>query len=190
MSNYLVYLSGPIAGLTYSQGSDWREYASQSFPPHIQGVSPLRGHRMLENMGPITNNMIEHPMRTDRAINTRDKFDTLRAQAVLVNLLGTERVSIGTTMEIAWAFDHNIPVIAAMEPEGNPHDHPMVRDCLSMRFASLDEAIEGVTAWVSPHEKQIWTRLEQTQMLREEGRLDLSREPLKENYSGGSDRPQ
>jgi hypothetical protein len=186
--NYLVYLSGPIAGSTFKDASDWREYVTKSFPPHIQGVSPLRGHSMLANMGPITNNMLEHPMRTDRAINTRDRFDTLRAKAILVNLLGTTKVSIGTVMEIAWAYDHGIPVICAMEPEGNPHDHPMVRDCLSVRVASLDEAIEIVTAWVSPHEKLIWTRIEQSHMLREEGRLDLSQEPLKEN--GYANRPQ
>jgi hypothetical protein len=186
MNKFLVYLSGPIAGLTYKEGSDWREYVTKSFPPHIQGVSPLRGHRMLEAMGPITNNMIDHPLRTDRAINARDKFDTLRAQCVLVNLLGTEKVSIGTVMEIAWAHDHNIPVVCAIEPEGNLHDHPMIRDSISVRVASLDEAIEVVTAWVSPHESHIWTRIEQNHLLREAGRLDLSTEPLKENFNGGT----
>jgi nucleoside 2-deoxyribosyltransferase len=184
MSTYLVYLSGPIAGLTYAEDSDWREYVTRCFPPHIQGVSPLRGHRMLENMGPITNGMLEHPLRTDRAINTRNRFDTLQADAVLVNLLGTSRVSIGTVMEIAWAYDHNIPVVVAIEPEGNPHEHPMLRDCASFRVASLDEAIEMATAIVSPHESKIWTRIEQNHMLQEEGRLDLRQEVLKENDGG------
>ena len=189
MNNNMIYLSGPIAGLTYTEGADWREYATKCFPPHIQGVSPLRGHRMLEGLGPIKNLMIDHPLRKDTAINRRDKFDTLRATVVLVNLLGTTKVSIGTVMEMAWAFDHGIPVILAIEPEGNVHDHPMVRDCTSVRVSSLDEAIEAAVAFVAPHESLAWTRIEQVQMLREEKRLDLHQPPLQENQSG-SIRPQ
>ena len=183
MNNNLVYLSGPIAGLTFTEGADWREYATKCFPPHIQGVSPLRGHRMLEGLGPITNLMIEHPFRKDTAINRRDKFDTLRAAALLVNLLGTKKVSIGTVMEMAWAFDHSIPVVLAIEPEGNVHDHPMVRDCTTVRVSSLDEAIEAVVAIVAPHESLAWTRIEQVHMLLESGQLNLSQPALKENHS-------
>jgi hypothetical protein len=184
MNNNLVYLSGPIAGLTFTESADWREYATKCFPPHIQGVSPLRGHRMLEGLGPIKNLMIDHPFRTDRSINRRDHFDTLRAAVVLVNLIGAKTVSIGTVMEIAWAFDHGIPIILAMEPEGNVHDHPMVRDCVSIRVASLDEAIEAAVAFAAPHEFLIWTRIEQVQMLREEHLLDTRLPPLRENHSG------
>jgi hypothetical protein len=34
---------------------------------------------------------------------TRDRFDATRCDVLLVNLLGAERVSIGTMMEVAWA---------------------------------------------------------------------------------------
>ena len=189
MNKSLVYLSGPITGLSYGTSIDWREYATKSFPPHIQGVSPMRGHRMLDGLGSITDHIMEHPYRTDAAINRRDKFDTLRADAVLVNLLGAQRVSIGTVLEIGWAYDHNIPVVVAIEPEGNVHEHAMLRDAFTIRVSSLDEAIEAVTAVVSTHEKEMWTRTEQNHMLREEGRLDLRQEPLKEN-NGGTIRPQ
>ena len=189
MSNYLVYLSGPITGLTYGTSTDWREYATKCFPPHIQGLSPLRGHRMLDGMGLIDSAIMEHPYRTDPAINRRDKFDTLRADAILVNLIGATRVSIGTVMEMAWAYDHNIPIVLAMEPEGNLHEHAMLRDCVTVRVSRLEEAIEAATCIVCTHDSLVWTRIEQNQMLREEGRLDLSQEPLKENH-GGSTRPQ
>jgi hypothetical protein len=183
---YLCYLSGPIAGLSYQTSAPWREYTTQAFPPHISGVSPMRGQRYLDIPGREFGNeaLQEFPLSTDRAIKTRNLFDTLRADALLVNLLGAERVSIGTVMEIAWAYDHNIPVIVAMEIEGNPHDHPMVRDCLSVRVASLDEAIEAVVAIVSPHEKYIWTRLDMVHMLQEEGKLDLHSERNKEGLNG------
>lgn len=186
MNKFLVYLSGPIAGLTYGESTDWREFVTQSFPSHIQGVSPMRAKKYLDIPGKAVENLpLEFPLSTDRAINTRDRFDTLRAHAVLVNLLGASKVSIGTMMEIAWAYDHKIPVIVAMEPEGNVHDHPMLRDCISVRVASLEEAIEAVTAFVSPHESQIWTRVEQAKMLREDNRLDLAAQPLKEVASAG-----
>ena len=105
-----------------------------------------------------------------------------------MNLLGAERVSIGTVMEIAWAHDHKIPIVAAMEPEGNLHDHPMLRDSISVRVSSLDEAIEAVVAIVSPSESLIWTRLEQVGMLMEENRFPKGIEPLPENHVGS--RPQ
>jgi hypothetical protein len=185
MRNYMVYLSGPIAGLTYSESAEWREYVTRCFPPHIQGVSPLRAKRYLNDGRVITANQPpEFPLSTDRAINASGRFDTLRSDAILVNLLGASTVSLGTAMEIAWAYDHKIPIVLAIEPEGNPHDHPMLRDCISVRVASLDEAIEAITAIVSPHESLVWTRIEQNQMLREEGRLDLRWEPLKENDGG------
>jgi hypothetical protein len=182
---YLVYLSGPIAGLTYAEGAEWREYVTRCFPPHIQGISPLRAKRYLNDGRVIIGNEpSEFPLSTDRAINAGGWFDTLRSDAILVNLLGASTVSIRTAMEIAWAYDHKIPIVVAIEPEGNPHDHAMLRDSVSVRVASLDEAIEAITAIVSPHESLVWTRIEQNHMLCEEGRLDLRWEPLKENDGG------
>jgi hypothetical protein len=180
MIQYLVYLSGPITGLNYQGSTDWREYVTRSFPPHIQGVSPMRGKRYLNDGKVIENGRFTFPLSTDSAINSRDRFDTLRSTAILVNLLGATMGSLGTAMEIAWAHDHGIPIIAAMEPEGNPHDHPMIRSCINVLVTSLDEAIEAVVSLVSPSESLAWTKIEQNQMLREEGRFDLRAEPLKE----------
>jgi nucleoside 2-deoxyribosyltransferase len=171
--HFLVYLSGPITGLTYEGAEDWRQFVTTAFPPHIQGISPLRAQRMLEGTGVIHEHEFDHPYLKDACINRRDKFDTLRADAVLVNLLGAQRVSIGTVMEIAWAADHGIPVIVAIEPEGNVHEHAMLRDSFMIRVASLEEAIEATTAVVSPHEDFCWTRIEQVKMLQEEKRISI-----------------
>jgi hypothetical protein len=180
---FLVYLSGPISGLTYGESTDWREYVTQCFPPHIQGVSPMRAKRYLNDGSKLAADVpFTFPLSTDRSINSRDRMDTLRSTVMLVNLLGAEKASIGTAMEIAWAYDHKIPVVIAMEPEGNVHDHPMVRDSLSVRVASLNEAIEATVAIVSPHEKFIWNRIEQVEMLKEDNRLDLRMPPLHENF--------
>lgn len=190
MRPFLVYLSGPISGLRFGECTDWREYASRAFPPHIQGISPMRGKRFLENAGIIEGGYAEDPLSTSRGINTRDRFDTLRSDVILVNLLGqtgdnpSARVSIGTVMEVAWAYDHNIPVICAMEPEGNVHDHPMLNDSTSFRVYGLDEAIELAVTIISPHEKYAWTRINELKMLQQDNRLELQAPPRKASFPG------
>ena len=180
----MVYLSGPINGLNYGEATSWREYVTACFPPHIQGVSPMRAKRYLNDGSKLGQNPYNFPMATDRAINGRDHADTVKADAILVNLLGATTVSIGTAMEIAWAWDHKVHVVVAMEPEGNLHDHPMIRDCITVRVASLDEAIEAVIALVSPNETLMWNSIEQTQMLREEGLFRPDLEPKHGTYGG------
>jgi hypothetical protein len=71
---------------------------------------------------------------------TRDRFDATRCDVLLVNLLGAERVSIGTVMEIAWADLRRTPIVAVME-EGNVHEHGMVNEAIGFRVTTLDEAL-------------------------------------------------
>jgi nucleoside 2-deoxyribosyltransferase len=119
-----VYLAGPITGLTYDQGQDWRVDARNFLARYnIFGASPLRGKEYLrELVEPITGTGEEYAhlgcMSTPRGVMTRDRYDATTCDVLLVNLLGSTRVSIGTVMEIAWADAHRIPIICAME-KGN-----------------------------------------------------------------------
>jgi hypothetical protein len=81
----------------------------------------------------------------------------MRADVLLVNLLGAERVSIGTVMEIAWADAVRVPVVLVMEPsaeentglvpsKGNVHEHAMIRECVGFRVQTLDEGLNVVKA--------------------------------------------
>ena len=79
-------------------------------------------------------------MTSAKAINRRDYFDCTRSTLVLVNLEGTERVSIGTVMEIAWAYQAKIPTIVVC-PKGNIHHHVMLDECSTYQVETLDEAI-------------------------------------------------
>ncbi|MGZ5095552.1 MAG: hypothetical protein ACXWCH_30925, partial [Burkholderiales bacterium] len=79
-------------------------------------------------------------------VMTRDRFDATRCDVLLVNLLGTTRVSIGTVMEIAWADAKRIPIVVAMEPQGNPHEHMMIAEAIGFRVPTLDEALHIVKA--------------------------------------------
>jgi nucleoside 2-deoxyribosyltransferase len=67
-------------------------------------------------------------------------MDCTRSNLVLMNLLGADRVSVGTMIEVGWADAARNPIIVAMEP-GNVHEHPMVSDCAGYIVPTLDEAI-------------------------------------------------
>lgn len=144
-----VYLAGPITGLDYAGATDWREYAKKALHP-IKGLSPMRAKDFLKNVETFSAtsegygelNVLAAP----RGIMTRDRFDATRCDVLLVNLLGAKAVSIGTVMEIAWADLCRTPIVVAMEPEGNPHEHSMISEAIGYRVPTLDQAIAIVKA--------------------------------------------
>jgi hypothetical protein len=119
MSKFKVYLAGPIAGLTFDGAQDWRDEVTEMLASEIACYSPLRNKQFLRNSGVITQTAYANPMASDRGIMTRDHFDCQTSDAIFVNLLGAERVTIGTVMEIAWGFAYRKPVVVAMEPTNN-----------------------------------------------------------------------
>jgi nucleoside 2-deoxyribosyltransferase len=141
---FKVYLAGPISGLTFEQAVDWREGVQKIFEtisPEIQAFSPLRKKNFLKDKGVLTQSYDCHPLATDRGINTRDHYDCSTSDLILCNLLGATTVSIGTVMEIAWAFAYRKPLIVAMEDENNLHEHPMIREAISYRVNNLPDAL-------------------------------------------------
>lgn len=143
-----VYLSGPITGLTFQGATDWRQYAIESLKTKaIQGISPMRAKDYLASLnGPISGHGREYAqlgvLSTSAAVVARDRFDTQRCDVMLMNLLGADRVSIGTMVEIGWADAARVPIIGIMEPEGNVHDHMFVNQMIGFRVKTLDEALD------------------------------------------------
>ena len=149
---FQVYLAGPISGLTFDGAADWREFAKANLAENgIKALSPLRSKEYLRQVnGPLTGTGEEYAhlgvLSLPRGVMTRDRYDATRCDALLVNLLGADRVSIGTVMEIAWADLCRTPVIVAMEPSGNPHEHMMIAEAIGFRVPSLAEALHVVKA--------------------------------------------
>lgn len=141
-----LYLAGPMAGLTYDEAGDWRLYVASRMPHYIKCLSPLRGKDFLAKHESITTGQYTfHPLATDKGLTRRDLFDVNRSRVVLMNLLGAKSVSIGTMIELgAIKFQTGKLVVVAMEPEGNLHDHPMVRESADYVVNTLDEAIDIV----------------------------------------------
>ena len=149
MHTYKVYLAGPITGLTFDGATNWRTQVISALPPHIVGLSPLRGKEYLEKEAAVKDSYDMHALSTKKAIVTRDRFDATRCDVLFVNLLGAEIVSIGTVMEIAWADAHRIPIILVME-EGNIHTHGMLIEVAGYVVGSLTEGLFILKSILTP----------------------------------------
>jgi nucleoside 2-deoxyribosyltransferase len=155
---FKVYLAGAISGATYEGCSSWRNFAVRSLAESgIRGYSPLRAKDYLKAVNADSNiKAMQHTydgfaMSTSRAINSRDHWDVMTSDVILVNLLGAAIVSIGTVMEIAWAHAYRKPTVLVMEKEGNIHDHPMVRESIGFRVETLEEGLHLVKAMLLPY---------------------------------------
>lgn len=143
----LVYLAGPITGLSWGDATDWQDYAIKSLAKdNIRGLSPLRCKDYLKNEDALAVQYDTYVLSTGKGITTRDRWDCLRCDALLVNLLGAKKVSIGTMMELGWASAAHKPIILVMEDEGNPHDHSMVREVYGFVVNTLDHGLAVVKA--------------------------------------------
>ncbi|MDX1607598.1 MAG: nucleoside 2-deoxyribosyltransferase [Candidatus Spechtbacterales bacterium] len=147
----LVYLAGPITGLGIDDATDWRNNAIEKLAKHnIDGLSPIRGKKyLLLEKTDIKDSYEDEVLGSQKGITTRDHFDVMRSDMILVNFTEAEKVSIGSVMEIAWAHAYRKPIVLAMQG-GNPHDHAMVREVSGFTLSTLEEALEVIVAILSP----------------------------------------
>ncbi len=149
----LVYLAGPITGLSYNGTTEWRQQAIDHLKDFsIRGLSPMRHKEYLIGESAISDSYASC-LSSQRGIYARDRFDCHRADLVLVNLLGATRVSIGTVMEIAWAAQNNTPIVLVMEDSDNIHEHSMLREACPFRVNNLQEGLDLTVAILAPSHK-------------------------------------
>lgn len=151
----MVYLAGPITGVSYKDCTDWRKQVKSMVDDDIQTLSPMRGKQYIEERskdGVIGMSYEEFPLSSAKGINTRDYNDVKRADAVFVNFLGAEKVSIGTVMEIAWCRAFEIPVVCVMEKD-NIHQHAMLNYACGYIVETLEEGVAILEALLLPDSK-------------------------------------
>jgi len=143
MNRASIYLAGPISGLSWQESVAWREDISQRFAPMgIDCYSPLRAKSYLRPEGDIADCYEEHVLSSQRGIFARDWYDCLRCDMVFVNFLNAKTPSLGTAMEIAWAYDNKKPIVLVIEPDGsNPNDHAMLREACRFQVPTVEEGI-------------------------------------------------
>jgi hypothetical protein len=143
----LVYLAGPITGLSYGGAVDWREEAITRLKDiDVRGLSPMRGKTYLLKETNIGDSYGETLLSSQASITMRDRFDCMRSNMIIFNFLGAERVSIGSCIELGWADAFRVPAILLIEKDKNVHDHSMVRQICGWRVDNLDDAIAIVGA--------------------------------------------
>lgn len=149
--NPTVYLAGPISGESYGGATDWRiEMANTLKDLGITAYSPMRGKVYLLNETSIEDRYDQYYLSTIQAIMSRDYFDVNRADALIVNLVGAKKVSIGTVMEVAWAYTNHKPVVLIMEKEGNIHHHGMLMQACAYHVETVEEAMEAIVNVLLP----------------------------------------
>ena len=151
MKNYEVYLAGPITGLTFGDCTNWRDnFAKLLNCTNIHTLSPMRGKdhlaidKQTDEEHKIQDSYDDNPMTSKNGINTRDYNDVKRSDVVVFNMLGAERVSIGTVMEMAWCRAFGKPVVLIMEDSGNIHEHCMFLHYVGFRVNNIVDAVSVV----------------------------------------------
>lgn len=153
MSHGTVYLAGPIATLSYAHATGWRDEATRVLDAHeITAFSPLRWKEHLKDSLVLDGgDTPDHPLCNHRAVCHRDLWDVERCDALLVNLLVANTVSIGTVMEMTLAYHLRKPVVVVMEPQGNPHDgHAMLTQTYAYRTDTLAGGLNIVQCLLVP----------------------------------------
>lgn len=137
-----VYLAGPIAGLSFDDATTWRILAKGLLADSgIDAYSPLRNKEYFKDINKFENKGYEEfPLSTSKAVVCRDFLDCTTSNVVIVYLLGAKSISIGTVMEIAWAYQARVPIILVMEKD-NLHSHCMVNECANFKVDNLEDAI-------------------------------------------------
>lgn len=150
----LTYLCGPITGQSHDDARmGWRRHVYETLEgTTIKALSPMRHKTHLRHVQELSamgepNSVVSSP----RGLTTRDRFDTTRCDVLFCNLIGADRVSIGSMIELGWADANRIPIILCIEPDGsNVHEHAMVHELTGFRCGSVDEGIEVLKAILIP----------------------------------------
>ncbi len=147
-----VYLAGPITGLDYNQSVNWRDYAiAELGKVGVLGVSPMRAKDGLRRENKISDSYENFPLSSQKGIVARDRFDVgFNCDILLANLLGAEKVSIGTIIEYGWADAFRKPIITIIEKQGNPHNHSMIRELSGFTVDTLEEGLSIAKAILTP----------------------------------------
>lgn len=131
--NKLVYLAGPILGLSYDEVVDrqneWKSLLG------IYGLTPrfpLRDKDFLDDQTRLDDSYEFHDWSKAKMIRLRAREDLRTSDLVIVDLLWAEEITKGTHVELGYADAWNKPVVSVIEPRGvdfqNPNEGIFLRE--------------------------------------------------------------
>ena len=139
--NPIVYLAGPVCGMSWIDATSWRTYAAMQFRKYgVDTLSPLRNMPVPANPNEyiLGDTKAETPLSTAPYVGLRSYIDVRRSDAIFVDHNTERPVSQGTMLEIGAAYALNKPVVlwTAKCPE-----HPVLYTAAPLWNLDLDRAI-------------------------------------------------
>jgi len=150
----MIYLAGPITGLTHDEARDgWRKEFAALMPEHIHCNSPMRGKEMLKDFGILTSgeDYPDNALTTSAGITSRDFNDVRTCDMMIACFLESGgNLSGGTFMEYGFAHALQKPIIG-IGPADDPNlKHLMAQRVLGWRVDDLEEAANIVSLLLTP----------------------------------------
>lgn len=109
MTMLSVYLCGPLDAEAGDRDLRWREEAANQMALlGVKAVNPIRSFDSISK---------EETTLTPTEIVVRDKRDALNSDVILVNFTSATYPSVGTSSEMAWAHERDIPIVAVWPHE-------------------------------------------------------------------------
>lgn len=137
MKNKLIYLCGPMTGLTIEQYSKWRKYVQNEFAeinPSWKCFNPADHF----NFGDVEKGII-----TDKQAMDIDLYH-LKQSDIVLYYANDGGKSLGSMAEIAIAYDHNIPIICTNPKSNMQNLHPWIETMCNKIFDNLEDAIQFI----------------------------------------------
>lgn len=143
MKAFKIYLARPMAGFPVDEITQYFKNVKAELEPLGYVVyNPMTGKEAIKFDDPekIKAHGYDYPLATDHAITRRDMWMVNQADIVYANFSDSDKVSIGTCMEIAWAYAAGKNVVMVL-PNDNVHCHAFIHECATVIFRSPEEAM-------------------------------------------------
>jgi nucleoside 2-deoxyribosyltransferase len=143
----VIYLAGPMNGLTWEEANVWRYEARNTLESAgWEVLSPVDG-QLDDSVEPtdvipnLPRNAEEQPIQfTSSGLVTKDEFYIRKSDWVLCNYTNATQRSIGTVWEAGFAYAKEKLIISVL-PAGNTHDHSFLRRRSHIFVPTLDMAL-------------------------------------------------
>jgi nucleoside 2-deoxyribosyltransferase len=146
----VVYVAGLISGYPYEEVFKYFDNTSKILSAlGYEVLSPLNGKTRLRTEIKLKASGYENdPISNNHAIMRRDMWMVHKADFIFCNLSNAASVSIGSMMELAWAYRAGKQVIVIMEKD-NIHRHAFVLEAATIVFESLEDGLQYMRQFLS-----------------------------------------
>lgn len=165
----LVYLCGPISGLTFKGCNGWREYVKYEleketidYPlcheeyghrkeslcvPKFKCLNPMRGEE--DFLGKVQGKIPalfgpldpDNPLAQDSVQNARDTWDVKEADILFANFTGAKIGSLGTAGEMAIGWWLHKFVLMIAEPDNLHAQHGLLKNWASLILPTVEDGV-------------------------------------------------